>query len=151
MEFYFFKERYVLPINNLHEKELIKSGEKSLIRIEYSKVFQGTYDERDKELKSGDGQIEDKHWYSPVTDVVGKALSPLERPIDLLMRPQATIGNTLAKATEAVVQGEPIWSLGDDALYGAWRGLSGQDKNPSKDIIKAGRFATGLYSIISHI
>lgn len=47
----FFKERYALQINNLHEKEPIKAGEKNLIRINYSKIFQGTYKERDKALE----------------------------------------------------------------------------------------------------
>lgn len=49
---YLLKERYVFPINNLNEKEPIKSGEKSLIRINFTKVYQGTYNERDKELKN---------------------------------------------------------------------------------------------------
>ena len=49
---YFFKERYVLPINNLHEKEPIRSGEKNLIIIKFTKTFQGTQDERDRKLKS---------------------------------------------------------------------------------------------------
>lgn len=49
---YILKEEYVLPINNLNEKEPIESGKKRLIRIKYTKVFQGTQDEKNAALST---------------------------------------------------------------------------------------------------
>jgi len=70
---------------------------------------------------------EDLPWYKDALNVVAK-------PLDVLNRPAATVVNSIQGGAEALLQGEPIWSLPDDMLYGGWRGLSGQDKDGYGDL-----------------
>lgn len=78
--------------------------------------------ERTAELKS-----EDKPWWKD-------ALGVVSRPLDILNRPFAGVANAMNEVAEATLAGEPVWSLGDDAAYGAWRGISGQSKDGYGDV-----------------
>lgn len=72
-------------------------------------------------------------------DALQAITSPLERPFDILSRPLYATTDALVRGTDAITQGEPIWSIGDDVGYGAWRGLSGQDKTGGGDVLAASK------------
>lgn len=70
-----------------------------------------------------------------VLDKVAGPMSWLQRPLDIVSRPAYTVTSALKESVEAINEGEPIWSLGDDIGYGAWRGLSGQEKSGFGDVV----------------
>jgi hypothetical protein len=55
-----------------------------------------------------------------ITNTVGNGL-------ELLGRPGNTVTNALYQGVNAVKEGEPFYSIGDDIAYGARRGITGKD------------------------
>ena len=71
------------------------------------------------------------HTDKPAAQLLSKIMqSPgVKKPLELISRIGYTVTGAETEVAKAVAKGEPIWSLGDNAARGAWRGLSGQDKN----------------------
>lgn len=59
----------------------------------------------------------------------------LMRGIDLISRPGYAVRSGLQEVTRSLNEGEPIWSLGDDLLWGAGQGAAGFRKTGYGDII----------------
>lgn len=57
------------------------------------------------------------------------------RGADLLSRPGYAVRSGLQEVTRSLNAGEPIWSLGDDLLWGAGQGIGGYRKTGYGDII----------------
>lgn len=56
--------------------------------------------------------------------------------IDIVSRPSYAVNNAILKGVKAVNEGEPLWSLPDDVLYGAKRGLQGKDKTGYGQVVQ---------------
>ena len=89
--------------------------------------------EREQFLSARQGEMqkesEDQPWYKDV-------LNKIERPLDLLSRTGRTIPNAMGEVIDSAKAGEPFWSIGDDVIYGGWRGLSGQSKRGFGDVFQ---------------
>ena len=58
------------------------------------------------------------------------------KPLDLLQRPAYSVQESLRSAMQAINEGEPIWSIGDDLIYGAKEGITGKAKTGYGDVVE---------------
>lgn len=87
------------------------------------------------ELAKTGGTKEDKGLLETVWDGV---TDTARRGLDVVSRPAYAVSEGFRNMQESINAGEPIWSLGDDALTGAWDGVSGQKKTGWGDVIEEG-------------
>ena len=59
--------------------------------------------------------------------------------LDLLSRSEGTVAGAFVHAQKAMNEGEPLWSVADDALYGARRGITGKEHQSGGEIVAAAR------------
>lgn len=74
----------------------------------------------------------------------GKAFG---KAVDIISRPGYAVTSAMLEGVKSINAGEPIWSLGDDALYGIGRGLSGKSKAGYGDVLAEAKRGGGLSNL----
>jgi hypothetical protein len=62
--------------------------------------------------------------------------SPIGRAFDILSRPNYALTNAMVKGIQGADEEGGLWSAGDDAYYGLYRGLNGVDKTGYGDVLR---------------